>query len=102
MRYQLVLQFPADSLANFDELVDLEATLEEGLSGIAKADGHDFGAGEFNIFILTDDPVGAFRLVEAIIGVRRPIQELKAAYRELEQEKFTILSPPDLERFEVS
>ena len=83
MKYQLVLQFPADGLADFDELVSLEEALEKNLSGIAEVDGHDLGAGEFNIFILTDDPVRAFRLTVPTIEARNLIQPLRAAYREL-------------------
>lgn len=102
MKYQLVLQFPADGLADFDELIDLEKALEITLSGIAKVDGHDFGAGELNIFILTNDPVRVFKLTEPIIEARNHIPPLKAAYRELGYEKFTMLWPSGLEHFEVS
>jgi hypothetical protein len=57
MRYQLVLQFAADSLVDFDRLVALEDRLIEELGQLAMVDGHDFGLGQFNIFVLTDDPV---------------------------------------------
>jgi hypothetical protein len=102
MKYQLVLQFPADSLADFDELTNLEQALDESLSGIGQVDGHDFGAGEFNLFIVTDDPARVFRLAGPIIETRRHIQQLKAAYRELQDEKFTMLWPPGLQHFSIS
>ena len=102
MKYQLVLQFRADSLADFDELVNLEETLDATLSGIADVDGHDFGAEEFNIFILTEDPIRIFRLVEPIVKAITPAEQFKAAYRELQQEKFTMIWPPDLQHFEIS
>jgi hypothetical protein len=102
MKYQLVLQFPADSLSDFDELINLERALDKTLFGIAMVDGHDFGAGEFNIFILTDDPLRAFELAEPTIDAGTPLQQVKAAYRELEQEKFTILWPVGLQSFEIS
>jgi len=72
MKYQLVLQFSADSLADFDELTSLEQALQETLSGVAEVDGHDFGVREFNIFILTDDPVHTFVLAEPIVEARGP------------------------------
>ena len=102
MKYQLVLQFPADGLADFDELIDLEKALKITLSEIAKVDGHDFGAGELNIFILTNDPVRAFTLTEPFIEATKHIQRFEAAYRELGHEKFTMLWPPGLEHFEVA
>jgi len=55
MKCQLVLQFTAASMEDFDRLV-LEDSLIQELEGLATVDGHDFGMGEFNIFILTDDP----------------------------------------------
>ena len=102
MKYQLVLQFPGDSLTDFDELASLEQTLEKTLSGTANVDGHDFGAREFNIFILTDDPVRAFKLAEPIIEAGKHIQQLKAAYRELQHDRFTMLWPPDLQHFRIA
>jgi hypothetical protein len=65
-------------------------------------DGHDFGAGELNIFILTGNPVRAFKLSEPIIEARKHIQRFQAAYRELGYEKYTMLWPPGLEYFEIS
>ena len=61
MKYQLVLQFSADSLTDYDRLVSLEDKLIEELSGSANIDGHDFGSGEFNIFILSDEPAAIIR-----------------------------------------
>jgi hypothetical protein len=53
MKYQLVLQFQAESVQEFDELVVLEELLVKKLPLDSEVDGHDFGSGEFNIFILT-------------------------------------------------
>lgn len=102
MKYQLILQFPADGLTDFDELVDLEEALDDALLGVAAVDGHDFGLREFNIFVITDDPVRAFGLVRPIITALRPATQFKAAYRELEQETLTILWSPGVQRFNVS
>jgi hypothetical protein len=54
MKYQLVLQFQAESVQQFDELAVLEDLLVENLPSHSVVDGHDFGSGELNIFILTD------------------------------------------------
>lgn len=56
MQYQLRIKFPASSLAQFDELVLIEEKLISILGDNHDVDGHDFGEGEFCIFILTDRP----------------------------------------------
>jgi hypothetical protein len=58
MKYQLVIQLAAESLDDFDNLVVLEETIRTKLelSSNTLVDGHDFGLGEFNIFIHTDEP----------------------------------------------
>ena len=66
MKYQLVLQFAADSTEDFDRLIELEDRLIEELD-VATVDGHDFGSGEFNIFVLTDDPVTVFGKAHEIV-----------------------------------
>ena len=50
MRYQLVLQFAADSLEDFDRLVALEDGLIEELARVAMVDGHDFGPRQVQYF----------------------------------------------------
>jgi len=60
MNYQLVLQFTANSMADFDRLLALETTLMESLGEIGIVDGHDFGSGTFNIFVLTNEPTTVF------------------------------------------
>jgi len=102
MKYQLVLQFQAESMKDFDELVVLEDLLIENLPPHSEVDFHDFGSGEFNIFILTDQPTESFRAAEQTITHYRPQHRLKAAYRELSQDNFVILWPPTLQGFKVT
>lgn len=59
IQYQLVLQMPAISSA-LDDLVAFEDEVEKLLGDAGIVDGHDLVSGEMNIFVLTDDPVGAF------------------------------------------
>ena len=94
MKYQLVLQFQAESVHEFDELVVLEDLLVETLPLDSEVDGHDFGSREFNIFILTDQPEQAFHAAKQTIQQHRVPQNLKATYRELGQNSFVILWPP--------
>jgi hypothetical protein len=102
MKYQLVLQFQAESVQEFDELVALEDLLVEKLPLGSEVDGHDLGSGEFNIFILTDQPEQTFHAAEQTIQLYRPPQKLKAAYRQLGQTTFVILWPPTLREFKIA
>ena len=102
MKYQLVLQFQAESVQEFDELAVLEDLLVENLPSHSVVDGHDFGSGEFNIFILTDQPKESFHAAEKTIQHYHPPQTLKAAYRELGQNNFVILWPPHLQEFTIA
>jgi hypothetical protein len=101
MKYQLVLQFRAQHVDDFDDLVVLENRLIENLAPDSMVDSHDFGSGEFNIFILTDEPREAFGVVEDIIRRYHPQRSLKAAYRESCADEFIVVWPPNLRAFEV-
>lgn len=103
MNYQLVLQWSSRALDDdFDRLVEIEHLLIEGLGTNGIVDGHDAGSGEFNIFILTDDPQGAFHKTKEILGGREEWAEVRAAYREISGEEFSILWPPELTHFNVA
>jgi hypothetical protein len=101
MKYQLVLQFAADSLEDFDRLVALENSLIDELDDIADVDGHDFGSGTFNIFILTGDPTTVFGVAHAIVINQGVPNVLRAAYREMDGDDYVILWPSALTEFSV-
>jgi hypothetical protein len=102
MQYQLVVQFQANSREDFDRLVSFEQSLTKSLSGSATVDGHDFGSGEFNIFVLTDSPSSTFERVRKEFGGMGEREDMRAAYRELGGEDYIILWPPGLKEFTVS
>jgi hypothetical protein len=102
VRFQLILQFPATTTKDFDVLVALEEELTRSLRPIAKVDGHDFGMGEFNIFVLTDGPKEAFEVAKVLIQQRQPQPQLRAAYREIAEDEFVILWPLGLAKFTVA
>ena len=93
MRYQLVLQFRGDSLADYDEMIALEDRLIEELGHSAKVDGHDCGSGETNIFIHTDDPEVTFWAVRQVLQQESRLAAVTAAYRELHGERYKVLWP---------
>ncbi len=91
MKYQLVLQFQASDSEDFERLGEIEETLIENLGEEHIVDGHDFGSGEMNIFIHTNDPKSAFEKARKYLS---PCQkEFVAAYRELKGEEYTMLWP---------
>ena len=102
MKYQLIIQFQAESMQEFDELVVLEDLLVENLPLHSQVDGHDFGSGDFNIFILTDQPKESFHAAQKTIQHYRPPQTLKAPYRKLGQNNFVILWPPNHREFTIA
>jgi len=101
MKYQVVLQFTAASMDDFDRLVALEDCLIEELDGFATVDGHDFGSGEFNIFILTDDPIESFDKAHRIVANQEIPNAMRSAYRQVEGEDYLILWPSSLKEFKV-
>ena len=101
MKYQLVLQFEAVSIEEFDRFVALEDQLIAELSDLATVDGHDFGLGRFNIFVLTDSPAASFRKAREIVATQGIPNVMRSAYRELDSEDYVILWPSSLTEFSV-
>jgi hypothetical protein len=100
MKYMLVLQFPEETFT-YDELVELENKFISELKDLAIIDGHDIGAGEANIFILTNDTKDIFKKIKLLLE-RKALDVLKAAYREIKKEKYEIIYPTNLKKFTVS
>jgi hypothetical protein len=102
MKYQLVLQLPASSVEDYDEMIELEEIIVGNLADLGCVDGHDAGAGEMNIFILTDSPKAAFYRIRQTSAMRDVMADLKVAYREIGKDDFTILHPAGLTRFAIA
>ncbi len=106
--YVLILQFP-EKIIDFEKRVNLEEWVNTCLrQGKAKADldGYDWGSGEVNFFVFTDDPNQSFRSImdlpeEKLDKKLRKV--LKAAYRENRETADThvILWPKGLKKFRV-
>ncbi|MEZ9184241.1 hypothetical protein AB4158_08615 [Vibrio splendidus] len=101
MDYQLVIQFPGETEEDFDLLIEMEDKLEEGLDSTADVDGHDFGSEEMNIFIYSSKPEGCLEQVKTILTGMTDISTMKAAFRHVDSEDFTILWPKGLKQFDV-
>ena len=94
MKCQLVLQFAANSMADFDRFVLLETKLMEEVGETAVVDGHDFGLGS-SIFLFSIRQAYQLVLNE---GVRN---DLRSAYRETNGEECVVLWPSHLTEFSV-
>ena len=88
-----VITLRGDSLANYDQMVELEDKLIEELGRSAKVDGHDCGSGETNIFIFTSDPPTTFWRVRQTLLREGRLESVTAAYRPVDGEEFTVLWP---------
>lgn len=100
MKYQLVLQFTATTQQDYEDLIRLETLLIDNLPTTTDVDGHDFGLGEFNIFLFTEK---AFRQCEKIMKKYDTSRQFKAAYRGFEkEEEYVVLSPPTLKDFKIA
>jgi hypothetical protein len=102
MQYQLVIQFKANSLDDFDSLIRFEDELRSRIGDSAEVDGHDFGSGELNIFVVTDHPESTFQDVQKASASPITRQSMAVAYRKLTEQGFSILWPPNLKDFRVS
>lgn len=98
--YQLVLQWPAVSV-DFGRLVEIEDAVAECLRG-SEVDGHDYGAGEANLFILTRDPQRTFHAVKDTLERQDALRDLRAAFRRIDQSDYVILWPTGLVEFRVA
>lgn len=91
--FQLVLQLPATSGEDFDELIAIEDAMEITFAGLPhEVDGHDFGSGEMNIFIHTNDPQEALRVAKGHYSPRE-LAALKAAYRRFDEGAYVNVWP---------
>jgi hypothetical protein len=97
MRYQLVLQFAADTLADYDALVAVESQLADVL-GDGAMDGHDMGSGEANIFIHTTDPLATFRQLAPVLERSGHISRVTAGYRRTDGDRYHVLWPENSSR----
>jgi len=94
MKYHLVLQLPATSEEAFERLVSIEGELSGLFGKTHDVDGHDYGSGEMNIFIHTNDPVTAFEYSKQVLASDE-LGSVKAAYRELDGNEYTVIWPED-------
>jgi hypothetical protein len=101
MQNILVLQWPGSAEADFEALIEMEDALESNFGDAGSVDGHDFGSGEMNIFIGTDQPIEAFATARTILSDWPHWSEVRAAFRSANGEAYDVLWPPGLAEFRV-
>lgn len=101
MTYQLVLQWKEPFLPDRDRLIQMEDELIAGLGEGHDVDGHDEGAGEMNIFVLTSDPKKAFTQIREVLGQDAVWASIRVAYRSTKGGSYVVLWPEGLSEFRV-
>jgi hypothetical protein len=96
MRYQLVLQLPFNSKGDHDLLMELEETITDGLGN---SGSHDWGSGEMNIFIHTDEPTSAFERAHFLIQGKTGLEQLTAGYGDFDEDDYVPVYPKGLKCF---
>jgi hypothetical protein len=102
MKYQLVLQWTTSAARDFDAIIAIEELLDAKLSRPGEVDGHDFGSGEANIFLVTDRPEEVFREVRGILTPSGAFDDVRVAFRDVDGEEYTVLWPEGLSEFDVT
>ncbi len=90
---RLVLQFRGRAIEDADEVAEVEDALFEMLADGEALDGHDIFVAARNVYVLTDDPAGAFRRFEPFLARAGLADGLVAAYRPHAADAYTILWP---------
>jgi hypothetical protein len=102
MKYTLVVQWPASSIADYDAMLSTERALMEALPDGSEIDGHDAGAGEINIFVVTNAPLKVFETIKLVLADLDLLTTARVAFRGDSNSKYTILWPAGLEIFSVT
>jgi hypothetical protein len=102
MKYELVLQWPSTSKVGFEEMIKIEDTLTHALGSHSEVEGHEWGAGEFDIFIDTDDPMEAFKKIKQVLQGSDAWADLRVAYRDEAEPEYTIIWPENLKYFNLA
>jgi hypothetical protein len=102
VKYQIVIQWPASTINEYDEMIEVEDVLIDRLSELHQVDGHDFGEGKMNIFLHTNNFKNAFAEVKAILEENGHWDGVRVAYREINKNKYIVLWPIGLKDFSVT
>jgi hypothetical protein len=100
LEHQLVLQFDLAAPDDFDAILAVEEQLTSALDD-ADVEGHTVGTELMHVFIRCDDADDTFASVRDIVETEL-LDEARAGWRVADDDAFTPLWPPGLDRFDVS
>ncbi len=89
-------------LGSYEKLIEIENLIVDKLGKLGEVDGHDVGSEEMNIFILTDNPRACFEWVKSILESGDTWASVRVAYREMSGNKYEVLLPKQLTKFEIT
>ena len=101
MEQQLVLQFDLSAPDDYDAVLDVEEQLTAALDDMAEVEGHNVGARTMHVFIWCDDADETFATVREVVDPDL-LDHARAGWRQADEDAFTALWPPGLDRFDVS
>ena len=100
MEYLLVLPVPGSFIRDRDEVFHLEERVSAALGTTGKVDGHQSGAGETSVLILTKTPFEAYDVLRGLDLDARP--ELKAVYRQIDGGDYEVFYGEGSYRFHIT
>lgn len=93
MQSQLVLKIRRRAAEGIDDILQLEQELAAALGKTALVDGHDFGAKNVHVFVLTDDPTSTFRRSKPALEKLELLDKVTVAHRVVGGELFKVIWP---------
>ena len=101
-KYELVILFDDEEGTALDQVIAFEDELIELLDGVAEVDGHDTGSGTAHISILTNAPKKLWERLEPMVEEKEELGARAAAYREVDDDDFSVVWPSDFEEEEFT
>jgi hypothetical protein len=101
LEQQLVLQFDLSAPDDYDAVLAVEEQLVEALDDMAEVEGHNVGARSMHVFVWCDDADETFATVRGVVDPEL-LDHARAGWRQADEDAFTPLWPPGLDRFEVA
>lgn len=101
MDYQLVLQWKAPDMPDYDAMIEFEDRIIAVLDDAAEVDGHDVGSGECNIFVFCVDPISTFELLRSELNGTEWFASVRAGFKLDDVPTYTPIWPKSLTDFSV-
>jgi hypothetical protein len=98
MKYQLVLQLPADLLSDAGGAKAFEEELTTTLGDGVYVDGYDLRADNTSFFIFTPDPLATFARASTVLERWDLLDSVAAAHRPTDTECYTVIWPQNCHR----